>query len=135
HQWARDASAAIEDAFARGRPPVIVEGTGFYVRALVRPLAAVPELDVVRRTQLASVLESFDYEELGRWCAVLDPARAHLGRTQRLRAIETALLSGRRISESFSGSSSSGSVVEARPVRYLVVDPGAVVLRSRIGAR
>ena len=129
HQWARGASAAIDDAIARGRPPVIVGGTGFYVRALVRPLAVVPELDVGRRSLLAGFLETLDFEELGRWCAVLDPARAHLGRTQRLRAIETVLLSGRRISDAF------GAPVDVASVRYLVVDPGPAVLRTRIAQR
>jgi tRNA dimethylallyltransferase len=60
----------------------------------------------------------------------LDPSRAHLGRTQLLRAIEVALLTGRRLSELHRES--------ARPSRYrirwLVVDPGPP-LQEQISGR
>ena len=60
----------------------------------------------------------------------LDAHRAHLGRSQLLRAIEVALLSGRRLSELHR--------VRARPARrrarYLVVDPGQP-LGDRIALR
>jgi tRNA dimethylallyltransferase len=118
HAWATDAAGWMRDAAARGLPPVIVGGTGFYVRALVQPLAQTPRLDTTRRVALEAALGAMDGATIGRWCARLDPERAGLGRTQQLRAIETALLTGRRISASF------GARPPARAVRYLVVDPG-----------
>ena len=38
-------------------------------------------------------------DELRRWVQALDPPRAHLGRTQLLRAVEIALLTGERLSD------------------------------------
>ena len=128
--WAHDAEQWIGQAIAAGRTPVIVGGTGFYLRALFGPLFDEPPLDPARRDELASVLEGMPLAALRRWCGVLDPARAHLGRTQLLRAIEIALLTGRPVSALHRE--------RARPprwrARYLLVDPGAA-LSGRIEAR
>jgi tRNA dimethylallyltransferase len=133
HQWATDAVEWMSESRGLGREPVIVGGTGFYVRALADPLDESPALDASRRTALEPWLASLDAQELERWCRRLDPERAALGRTQRLRAVETALLTGTRISASH-----EAAVKDTRPlvgvVRYLVVDPGPV-LASRIGDR
>lgn len=129
-RWATDALAWSTIAAEQGRPAVIVGGTGLYVRALVEPFDPVPELDADRRAQLEPWLSTRDREELVRWCARLDPSRSHLGRTQLLRAIETALLTGTRLSDWLQRSP------PRRPtnVRYLVVDPG-VTLAAHIASR
>lgn len=129
-EWASAAHSSIADVRACGRPALIVGGTGFYVRALVEPLHDAPVLPVDRRMALDAVLSGKATAELQRWCAALDPARAHLGRTQLLRAIETALLTGQRLS-GFHQTGASAPRVEAR---YLVVDPGRE-LADRIGRR
>ncbi|GAB1341466.1 tRNA (adenosine(37)-N6)-dimethylallyltransferase MiaA [Gemmatimonas sp.] len=129
HRWALDAASWCLEAARANTPPVIVGGTGLYVRALVQPLDAVPMLDAERRAALEPVLGAFSLDELERWCARLDPARAHLGRTQLLRAVETALLAGVRLSDRF-----APDRPPIRPVRYLVVDPGPT-LADRIAER
>jgi tRNA dimethylallyltransferase len=58
--------------------------------------------------------------ELRRWCEAIDPARAPLGRAQRERAIEVALITGHRISE-LHLDRPRAPVLTAR---YLVLDPG-----------
>jgi tRNA dimethylallyltransferase len=128
-RWVHDAQQAIQHAVARGTPPLIVGGTGLYIRALVEPLDPVPELPADARAQLAPWLDALSGDELARWCARLDPARAHLGRTQRLRAVETVLLTGRRVSSAL-----GTGTTPPRPVRYLVVDPGPI-LAERIAQR
>lgn len=134
HRWASDC-AVWRDEFTRaGRRSLIVGGTGFYIRALVSPLDAVPALDATRRAQLEGWLETLDAPTLERWCRRLDPARASLGRTQRLRAVETALLSGYPISEFLSATVGATAPTFAPRVRYLVVDPGAD-LKQRIETR
>lgn len=128
--WANDADTWIGKARGEGRVPVVVGGTGFYLRALFEPLFAEPELDTSRRSALDRVLSQMPLAELVRWARALDPARAHLGRTQLLRAIELALLSGERVSTLHRE--------RARPARrrarYLVVEPGAA-LAERIAER
>ena len=130
-RWADDAMRWIGEAYDAGRRPVVVGGTGLYIRALVDPIAAAPPLDPARRAALARVREAMSPSELRRWCAALDPARASLGRTQQLRAVETALLAGRRLSDVHAAAPGASRVA----ARYLVVDPGVDRLRAWIAAR
>lgn len=134
-RWAEAAARWIEDAARAGRTPVIVGGTGLYVKALVEPLFAMPPLEAARREALSAALEPMPADELRRWCRELDPRRAHLGRTQLLRAIETALLSGARMSELHAAHNARAAAQAHRidPV-YLVIDPGPS-LGGRIASR
>ena len=129
-QWVGEATVAIAEAVAANRIPIVVGGTGFYISALFRPLWQQPHLDERRRLDVQRVLEAMSTEELRRWCDTLDPARAHLGRAQLLRAVEVALLTGERLSDMH--------VAHARPApfrgSYLLVDPGAG-LPARIASR
>ena len=125
-RWAAEARGWIREARASGREPLVVGGTGFYLRALVEPLFESPDLDPVRRAALERVFPSIPTETLRRWCTNLDPDRAHLGRTQLIRSIETAMLTGSRLSDLHR---THARAPEIR-ARYLVVDPG-----SRLGGR
>jgi tRNA dimethylallyltransferase len=133
--WAQDAARWLDDARTRRGVPVVVGGTGLYIKALVEPLFTAPELDPERRAALAENVGSKSIADLRRWCEQLDPARAHLGRTQMLRAIETALLSGQRISELHAAERHDpGSTPSDYQPSYLVVDPGPA-LAERIATR
>jgi tRNA dimethylallyltransferase len=125
-RWVEQVQGWMAEASAMGRVAVIVGGTGFYLRALTEPLFESPDLDPVRRAALERVFPSIPTETLRRWCTNLDPDRAHLGRTQLIRSIETAVLTGQRLSVLHT------TRVRAPVVRgsYLVVDPGA-----RLGPR
>jgi tRNA dimethylallyltransferase len=129
-EWVAMAQRAIGEALAAGRVPVVVGGTGFYIGALFRPLFAEPTLDAESRVAIQAALGDLSSEELRRWCEALDPARAHLGRAQLIRAIEVALLTGQRLSELHASN--------ARPSQYkpcyLLVDPGTT-LQARIAER
>lgn len=129
-EWAELADAAIHETRAAGRTPLVVGGTGFYLRALFEPLFAGPTLDPERRRALEPLLAALDAAALRRWATALDPARAHLGRAQLLRVIETALLTGRRLSDL----QREHARPPRRTARYLLVDPGPV-LADRIAAR
>jgi tRNA dimethylallyltransferase len=118
-RFAAIARAAIAENTRLGRDVLVVGGTGFYVRALVEPLFPEPALDPARREQLARYLASLDSTTLRRWCLALDPARSRLGRTQLLRAVEVALLTGRRLSDLFREEPDARKITP----RYLVVDP------------
>lgn len=128
--WAESADAWVRESTAARRLPLVVGGTGFYLRALFEPLFEEPPLDVARRRALERVLEPLSLDELRRWCAVLDAERAHLGRTQLLRAIEVALLTGQRLSALHRAHARPAR----RTARYLVVDPGPA-LAQRITRR
>ena len=129
-RWAAAAEGWIEECRSTERAPLIVGGTGLYIRALVSGLFEEPALDRAQREALAQVLDPLPLGDLRRWCERLDPALAHLGRTQLLRAIEIALLTGRRLSDL----QQQTARAIPTPARYLVVDPGPA-LASRIEAR
>ena len=129
-RWSAAASGWIAEAIAGGRTPLIVGGTGLYIRALATGLFEEPSLDPEHRDRLSGVLGELSTEALQRWCAAVDPSLAHLGRTQLLRAIEIATLAGHRLSEL----QRRGARAAAHSVRYLVVDPGPG-LAARIESR
>lgn len=133
-RWAAKARVWIVSARNAGRVPVVVGGTGLYIKALIEPLFSAPHLDAAARDALASEIEGWPLADLRRWCGALDPARAHLGRTQILRAIETALLSGQRISDLHAAQPDGPNGASRYTPSYLVIDPGPS-LASRIEAR
>ena len=134
-RWASAADEWIKRAGEIEKDAVVVGGTGLYIKALVDPLFNAPYQDPVQRAQLERELATMSVDDLRRWCKQLDPARAHLGRTQLLRAIETALLSGSRISDLHSRHKAAKEIeADGQRPAYLVVDPGSV-LASRIEAR
>jgi tRNA dimethylallyltransferase len=129
-RWAAAVSGWIEESVSQQRVPIVVGGTGLYLRAAFEGLFDEPELDTSRRRALEEILGSMPRDELQRWVAQLDPVRADLGRTQLLRAIELALLTGHRVS-------ALHRQRERRPrwrARYLLVDPGPA-LAGRLVAR
>jgi tRNA dimethylallyltransferase len=58
--WAGDAMAAIAEAHEAGRLPILVGGTGLYIRTLIEGIAPVPEIDpaVRRAVRALSVSEA-----------------------------------------------------------------------------
>ena len=136
--WAEAANEWIARSIALRRTPIVVGGTGLYLRALFEGLFVEPPIDAEQRRRLEPALAALPTPELKRWVERLDPARAHLGRAQLLRAAEIALLTGHRVSDLHAaqrGRVGGGGVAEARwRPRYLLVDPGPV-LAQRIGAR
>ena len=131
--WAEEATGWIAEARATGREPLVVGGTGFYLRALFAPLFEEPELPIGARAALRDELGRLSVHELRRWCTALDSERAHLGRTQLLRAIEVALLTGSRLSDLHRRSARAPRF----RARYLVVDPGpplGKMIQARVAA-
>lgn len=106
------AHTAIADAGRRGRPVLVVGGTGLYVRALARGLCAAPRGDDALRAALAAV----PAEERRRRLAAVDPAaaaRIHPNDTFRtIRALEVAAVSGRPLSAWQAAHAFAGSTFE-----------------------
>lgn len=129
-RWALEAGVWLAENAAQGRPSIIVGGTGLWLRALVRPLADEPPMDAARRAATQHVLNAMETAALRTMVEQLDPARAHLGRAQLLRAAEVALVSGERLSDWHA----RGSSRPPRQARWLIVDPGPV-LAERLDTR
>lgn len=54
-RWARDAEAAIDEAHAAERTPILTGGTGLYIRALLDGIAPIPEIDAGIRAEVRSL--------------------------------------------------------------------------------
>ena len=101
-EFGRRARKWIEEIDARGRRPVLVGGTGFFLRSLTHPIFTEPDLEPGRREALRDWLARLEREEVERWLRALDPVTAARlqasGGAQRLtRALELPLLTGRTL--------------------------------------
>lgn len=94
-RFARDAAAWI-GALEPERRPVVVGGTGFYVRALADGLFREPAMDPERRTRLRDWSDR--QPPLAAWATRLDPAYTGGGKQRAARTVEIALLTGRSLS-------------------------------------
>jgi len=97
-RFARDAARWIRGVRAGGKLPVVVGGTGLYVRALSEGLFAEPAMDPAQRDILRSWTASLENSELIRWAGRLDPGFRGGGKQRAARTIEVALLTGRPLS-------------------------------------
>jgi tRNA dimethylallyltransferase len=66
--WAADARQEIEAIHAKARLPILVGGTGLYIRTLLDGIAPVPEIDpdiraVVRALPVAEAFEALEHED------------------------------------------------------------------------
>jgi tRNA dimethylallyltransferase len=130
-RFARDASVWIGDMRARRRMPVVVGGTGLYVRALAEGLFLEPEMDRGRRMALDAWIGGLDARDLVRWATRLDAGFRGGGRQRATRAIEVALLTGRPLSHWQTAARSAGAI---RPW-YVVLTAPRPVLHQRIARR
>ncbi|MGH9412132.1 MAG: tRNA (adenosine(37)-N6)-dimethylallyltransferase MiaA [Terriglobales bacterium] len=100
-EYARQARPAIEGILRRRHLPILVGGTGFYLRALLEGLSPAPPTNALlrqklqRRTpeQLHRLLQRLD-AEAGARIAVRDASKA-------IRALEVRLLSGKPMGETW----------------------------------
>jgi tRNA dimethylallyltransferase len=75
-QWAREAANKIEEIESCGRIPLLVGGTGFYLRALRHPFFVSPPTDESLRQRLTEIRERHGPEHLHRLLNRIDPAAA-----------------------------------------------------------
>lgn len=104
-RYVRDAMAAIQDIYARGRWPVLVGGTGLYYRSLVRGLFPGPGADTRLRERLEQIARRRGVEFLHRMVARVDPPSARRIQSRDLkrlvRALEVFFLTGRPLTDHF----------------------------------
>ncbi|TPG18699.1 tRNA (adenosine(37)-N6)-dimethylallyltransferase MiaA [Sphingomonas koreensis] len=94
-RWAADARIAIAEAHAEDRLPILVGGTGLYLRTLLDGIAPVPEIDTAIREEVRALPVGEAHQAL----ASLDPvAAARLApadTTRVARALEVVRSTGR----------------------------------------
>ena len=134
--FARAANEACAAIRARGRLPLLVGGSGLYLRALLEGLAPTPPHDAALRERLRAELEAQGPERLHARLSVLDPETAgRVGvrdRQRIVRALEVAEGTGRPISWWHAHTPEPPRAASWRVIE-LVVEPAA--LRARIAQR
>lgn len=135
--WAREAVATIEDIEKRDRIPILVGGTGLYLRALRNPFFQSPQTDEEVRRRLNEMRKRRGSEHLHRLLQRLDPESAaglyprDWPRVQR--AIEVQLQTGTPISRQ--KTQRPDPHPSARRLRVIVLNPPRVDLYQRINQR
>ena len=135
-QFARDAAAVIRDIHARGRLPILVGGTGFYYRALVRGLFPGPGADQALRDRLDRMAGRYGAERLHRLLAHVDPASGERIMARDLkrivRALEVYFSTGTPLTAHFAGTK---SLIEDCDVTAIALRLPAEVTAARVARR
>ena len=92
--WAEDAKAAIGETEAAGRLPILVGGTGLYLRTLIEGIAPVPPIDPITRQQVRSLPVSDAYAALTREDAAAAERLRPTDSSRIARALEVVRSSG-----------------------------------------
>lgn len=136
-EWAREAAAKIDEIEKRGHVPVLVGGTGLYLRALRSPFFQSPPTDEHLRRRLTALREQQGPEHLHRILQRLDPQSAlelyprDWPRVQR--AIEVRLQTGNKMSNQKTRRPVPHE--STRRLRILVLNPPRAELVARINTR
>lgn len=135
--WRDLAAAAIEDAWSQQRLPIVVGGTGLYLKALTQGLSPMPEIPSWARQQATELFDQMGNVAFHGELAKRDPeiaARLPTGDRQRMiRAFEVSLATGRCLSD-WQKEPLSGPAVAAR-FCTIVVLPEREALYAGIDAR
>lgn len=134
--YARLGREALEQIKSRGKMPIVVGGTGLYLRALLEGLFSGPQRSEELRARLRERVERCAPQYLHRILGHLDPAAAksiHPNDTAKIiRAVEVCLASGRRMSELWKG---GREPLKGFRVLRIGLDPDRAALYEHVNAR
>lgn len=135
--WANDAAEKIAEIESRGAVPILVGGTGFYLRTLRQPLFDSPKTDSDLRERIGAIHRKRGAEHLHRMLTRVDsktaaklPARDYV---RVIRALEVFFQTGERISDKQPLRSEPPEF--ASRIRLFVLNPPRDVLYEKINAR
>ena len=135
-RWLRATSPVLEDILARGRPPVVVGGTGLYFKALTEGLADVPPTPAAVRQSVAAMYDALGEDRFRALLASADPNAARRieagDRTRLSRAMEVLEATGRPLS---AWQADTAAAVEPDAWRAVVILPDRAALYARCDAR
>lgn len=138
-EFVRRAEAAIAEIAGRGRQPIVVGGTGLYLRGLLLGIVDAPPRDEALRARLQRAVRRKGPASLHRWLARRDPASARRvapGDTQRVvRALELALTGELTWSERLEGQGTWAAGRERYRALKIGLDADREILGRRLDAR
>ncbi|MDB5457747.1 MAG: tRNA ((37)-N6)-dimethylallyltransferase MiaA [Caulobacter sp.] len=135
-RWQAAALETLAAIATRGRPAVLVGGTGLYFSALTRGLADIPAVSHAQRDASTALFDQLGEAAFRDLLAPLDPvaeARIMAGDRQRLgRAHAVAVVTGRSLS---AWQADTAAPLAAEAWRGVVLEPDRAVLYDRCDAR
>ena len=135
--WATDATKAIEDIESRGKIPILVGGTGFYLRTLRQPLFGSPKPDLILRERLKKILDRRGQEHLHKMLSRVDRGLADTlppnDSVRVMRGLEVYFQTGERMSEQQPNRAEPPEF--AGRIRLFVLDPPRDELYEKINRR
>lgn len=134
-RWAELAREAVGGICARGRTPLVVGGTGLYLRALTAGLFAAPPPDAEIRRRHREEAGRLGVEALHARLAAIDPATAARIQPRDLMRVSRALEVHEQTGVPISELHRRGGPEPAVIARVLVLDPPLDDLRARIASR
>ncbi len=135
--WRGLATDAIAGELAAGRRPVLVGGSGLYLRTLTQGLAPMPQIPPAVRAAARADWQTLGPQAFRERLAAVDPQivqrLAPADRQRQVRAWEVYAASGRPLSDWQRGTASGGPA--GWRFLWLVLAPERAWLRARIAAR
>ncbi len=135
--WARDAAVKIEEIESRGNVPILVGGTGFYLRTLRQPLFDSPKTDAELRERLRAIQNLHGAERLHKMLARVDyDASVKLqprDYVRVIRALEIYFQTGERLSKQQPNRAQPPEFADR--IRLFVLNPPRDELYAKINAR
>lgn len=135
--WAQDAAQKIEEIESCGKVPILVGGTGFYLRALRQPFFESPKTDENLRAKLNKLKEKKGAEHLHKLLRRIDSLSAEKlfprDYVRSIRALEVYFQTGTRLSELQPNRSEPPEFADR--IEIFALNPPRDVLYEKINAR
>ncbi|MBX7169762.1 MAG: tRNA (adenosine(37)-N6)-dimethylallyltransferase MiaA [Pyrinomonadaceae bacterium] len=135
--WAQDASKKIIEIESRGNIPILVGGTGFYLRTLRQPFFESPKTDEKLREKLKQIKEKKGAEHLHKILQKVDEVSAQKlfprDYVRTMRALEVFFQTGTRLSDLQPNRAEPPEFAER--IKIFVLNPNRDLLYERINQR
>ncbi len=135
--WANDAAEKIVEIESRGHVPILVGGTGFYLRTLRQPLFESPRTDADLRERIRAIHEKRGAEHLHQMLARVDPDAAtklpSRDYIRVMRGLEVYFQTGTRLSAQQPNRAEPPEFADR--IRLFVLNPQRDILYEKINHR
>jgi len=132
-RWAKEAAAEIDAAHQAGKLPILVGGTGLYLRTLLDGIAPIPPIDPAVREEVRAMPATRNHAQLALLDSVMAAALNPADTTRVARALEVVRSTGRSIADW--RAATTGGIGARIDVAALVLLPDRAWLHARIDAR
>lgn len=133
-RWAADAKVEIAAAHSAGRLPVLVGGTGLYLRTLLDGIAPIPEINAKLRAEIRALPVTESYKRLQTTDAAMADSLGPTDSSRIARALEVVEGTGRSIAE-WREEKTTGGISDAVDLHPLVLLPPRDWLYERCDRR